>query len=112
MSTHAYPIRAVWDIPAEVKARDRGMRLAASAHNRDLELAREIARELGADGSHVWADRVRVVLAERHPDITPGNWLGSLFRGKEWEPKGFVYSRTPGSHSNRLVRWALRKAEV
>lgn len=102
--------QAVWDFPEERK-KERGIKLAASAHHTDLRIARAIARELGADGSEVWADKVRVVLAERHPDIEPGNWLGALFRGKEWRPVGFVRSSTPGSHSNRLVAWKLRAKE-
>ncbi len=108
MSTQ--PLSA-WDatpFEPEARARDRGMRVAASAHNRDLALARDIARELGADGSHVWADRVRVVLAERHPDIVPGNWLGALWERKLWKPVGFITSKTAGSHGNRLVLWVLR----
>ena len=99
------------DFSREVRAAERGKARAGAAHHTDLRLAREIARELGADGSEVWADRVREVMAERWPDIEPGNWLGALFRGGEWRVVGFVRSKTAGSHGNRLLRY-VRKAEA
>lgn len=93
----------------EIKAAERGKARAASAHYRDLQIAREIARDLSLGGTReVSADDVRRVLKQRHPDISPGNWLGSLFRGSEWAPAGFVKSETPGSHGNRLVLWRRR----
>lgn len=52
---------------------------------------------------------MRRFLAERHPDIEgPFDFMGSVFRGKEWVPEGWVKSKTPGSHANRLVSWRLR----
>ena len=98
--------RPVWEIEEHLK--ERGIKLAASAHHTDLRIAREIAKELARDGREVCADDVREVLAERHPDIEPGNWLGALFRGKEWQAVGFVRSVTAGSHGNRILRWRLR----
>lgn len=93
----------------EVRAAERGIARAGAAHHTDLRLARQIARELGADGSEVWADRVREVMAERWPDITPGNWLGALFRGGEWEPAGLIRSKTVGSHANLLRTWRRKR---
>ena len=111
MSTQAYPSRPVWDLLDEVtetKAKKRGMKLAASAHNRDLSLAREIARELGQDGEEVWADLVRVEMLMRFPDIAWGNWAGSIFTGGEWAFVGYTKSTAPGSHSNLLRTWVLK----
>ena len=101
--------RAVWELP-EDKAKRTGMARAASAHHTDLRIARDIARELAAGGKQVSADDVRAALAERHPDITgPFDFMGSCFRGKEWIPIGFTKSRTPGSHSNRLLIYRLKE---
>lgn len=108
MSTLAYPTRAVWEIAPEVEARDRGLKLAASAHYRDLALAREIARELGRDGRVVCADDVRSAMSERFPDTVYGNWMGGLFRDEEWEWVRYVTSVTKGGHGNRIGAWRLR----
>lgn len=99
--------RPVWEI--EERAKSVGIKLAASAHYRDLQIAREIAKEMARDGREVCADDVRAILAERHPDIDGcRNWMGALFRGKEWQAVGFVRSVTAGSHGNRILRWRLR----
>lgn len=111
---------AVWDaaplyahdngLSREQKARDRGVRLAANAHNRDLALAREVARELGRDGRVICADDVRFEVMRR-PElgIVWGNFAGSLFTGGEWSFVGYTKSTAPGSHSNLLRTWRLRK---
>lgn len=105
--TIAGTTRPVWEI--EERAKEAGIKLAASAHHTDLRIAREIAKELAQGGREVCADDVRAVLAERHPDIDGClNWMGGLFRGKEWHAVGFVRSSTPGSHGNRIVKWRLK----
>lgn len=94
----------------EARAAERGKALAASAHNRDLQLARSIARELAADGREVWADLVRFE-CERRPElgIVWGNWAGSLFAGGEWRFVRFTRSTAPGSHANLLRTWRLER---
>lgn len=93
----------------EAKAAERGKARAAAAHNRDLELARQIARELGRDGRVLCADDVRFE-AERRPElgIVWGNFAGSLFVGREWAFVGYTKSTAPGSHSNLLRTWRLK----
>ncbi len=101
---------AVWEIAEpEARAAERGKSIAASAHHTDLRLAREIALELGRNGQIVTADDIRRVLAERWPDIEPGNWLGAVWERKVWAPVGFAYSRTKGSHGNRIVQWRIKQ---
>jgi len=105
---------AVWEIQdePEVRAKVRGQARAESAHYRDVQLAREIARELYlAAGLPISADDVRVRMLARFPDTIFGNWMGSVFRGSEWRAVGFVNSKTTGSHANLLRTWALRKGE-
>ena len=79
------------------------------------EQIREIARELGADGSEISADDVRRVLAVRFPlefgpdvAIPRRNWMGSCFAGEEWECKGWTRSKAKGAHMNPIRLWALK----
>lgn len=94
---------------AEVKARDRGMRLSASAHHRDLTLARSIARELAQDGRVLCADDVRFE-ALRRPElgIAWGNFAGSLFTGDEWAFVGYTQSTAPGRRASAIKTWRLK----
>lgn len=106
-------LTAVWDsspYDAEERAKIRGQRRASSARHRDLALARQVAQELAQGGGEVTGDDVRRVLAERHPEALEGclNYLGSVWERDKWAPVGFVRSRTPGSHGNRLVQWRLK----
>lgn len=91
-------------------AADRGKARAAAAHNRDLILARQIARELGSDGRELCADDVRfAVQARPHLGIVWGNWAGSIFAGEEWIFAGYTKSRAEGSHGNLLRSWRLKE---
>jgi len=103
-------IAAVWDIEPEVRARRRGQARAESAHYRDLQLAREVAKELAKNGRWISADDVREGLSARFPGETwPNrNWMGRCFSGPEWEPMGWTRSNAPGSHRNMLRLWKLR----
>lgn len=94
---------------AEVKARDRGMRLASAAHHRDLALARSIARELGQGGAVLCADDVRFEVIRR-PElgITWGNFAGSLFTGPEWAFVGYTQSTAPGRRASAIKTWRLK----
>lgn len=100
--------RAVWDLPEE-RAKERGIARAESANSRNVQLAREVARDVYLAGCvPISADDVRRRMEARFPDTVFGNWMGSVFRRSEWEPVGFTFSRTKGSHSNRLLTWRLR----
>lgn len=100
----------VWDIGREVVKAERGKKRAAAAHNRDLTLARELARELGSDGREVCADDVRFAVLER-PElgIAWGNWAGALFAGGAWEFSGYTKSKAEGSHANLLRLWRIKR---
>ena len=94
----------------EIRAAERGKALAASAHYRDLALAREIALELAQGGNVICADQVRLETLRRWPDIAWGNWAGSLFAGPRWRSVGFTRSRVDGSHGNLLRTWRTTHA--
>lgn len=98
---------AVWDI--EERAKATGIARAESANWRNVQLAREVAREAYLEtGLPISADDVRRRMEARFPDTVFGNWMGACFKRSEWEPVGFTLSRTKGSHSNRLITWRLR----
>lgn len=109
MSTQ--PLSA-WDaspFEPETRARDRGMRVAASAHHTDLRIARQIAREVYLSGClPICADDVRATMLRRFPDTQWGNWAGSIFTGGEWTFAGYTKSTAPGSHGNLLRTWRLK----
>lgn len=96
----------VWEI--EEKAKKRGKALSASANYRDLEIAREIAFELGSKRLMVSSDDVRYEMVERFPDTKFGNWMGSVFKDDIWSPVGFVKACHAGAHARMIRTWSLR----
>lgn len=93
----------------EQRAAERGIARAGAAHYRDLQLAREIAKELYlGSGRPICADDVRAEMSRRFPDTVYGNWMGAVWKGQEWRPVGFTHSKTKNSHSNLLRTWVLK----
>lgn len=82
-----------------------------------LTRARKFARRLyrdreqrHGDDAYVCADDVRRHLEDHYeiPDGLSRNFLGQVFRTEAWETDGStVQSNTPGSHSNRILKWRL-----
>ncbi len=101
-------------IEPEVKAKERGIRLASSAAPRESAIAKQAAMDVWRrTGQPVSADSVRAEVPWLFADLPPGkkaNFMGSVFRG--WIPAGRVKSRTPGSHSNDLRLWIPKDSEV
>jgi len=85
----------------EMRFKKDGMRRAAKNRNQDLESAREMARLLARDGRPISIDDVREAL----PYLKPGNFMGSVFKGKEWIRHGFVPSRHSGGHCRLISTW-------
>ena len=55
----------------------------------------------------VSANDVRRIIADYR--IPPGNWLGSVFKHREWVCTGrSIKSTTPGRHGSRIMTWRLR----
>jgi hypothetical protein len=60
---------------------------------------------LHGDEAHVTADDARPILESMswYSESMGNNWLGSLFRTKDWEWTGKrIKSQTPGSHGNEI----------
>ena len=102
----------------EEKAKERGKRLAEGAGGRDVQIARDIARQVVVSAARrnqqflgsvtTSMDEVRTLLCERFPDIVIGNWAGSVFRKSEWEPVGWVQSTHKGGHRRAIRTWRLK----
>ena len=76
------------------------------AHLRVLYQRRE--RELGKEEAFVTADDARDYV-EGHTRLTPGNWMGNIFRDGSWTLlEGKVRSRVPSNRGRSISRWRLR----
>lgn len=86
-----------------------GMDLSASRNARFLALARSLAvyhakmhdGYCSIEDVRRWANFKRISI-----DFT-GNWVGSVFKGKNWEYAGMVQSVHKGGHARRVIQWKL-----
>jgi len=84
---------------------------AASHHKDKLETARNIAIELARVKGKVSVETVREAILTRGINILEGeykNWMGSIFRGKEWVSVGWEASRHSEAHGRPVRVWMLR----
>lgn len=102
------------DLPAEpiidqeLRKKREGMARAANKNSGILDEARRIAVELGIKGGDVNIDDVREEMAERGIEFVPGNWLGSVFKGKCWSCVCFRFSRHEGGHAHTIRAWIYK----
>jgi isocitrate dehydrogenase len=100
----------LFDLAEGVRRKRAGKAKAANARSMILELAREIAHGIAADGDELTIDDVMGALEEY--EVTPdqlGNAAGSVFKGKEWEYTGQIVPSVRASSHGRFVRvWRLR----
>jgi hypothetical protein len=96
------------DAYAEAEARDIGMELAAAHGQPLLELARILAARHAKNNGTVTIENVRRELGWRVPGWEPGNWMGSVFKEKRWEPTGrWVQTEHKGGHRRAVREWRL-----
>lgn len=57
----------------------------------------------GMDDYSVSADDVRKWCS--NVGVEPGNWIGSVFRGKNWVRVGDKKSESAGRHGSRILTW-------
>jgi len=87
--------------------RDLGLEIAAAVAADLVTRAREYAVEL-AHLRCITIDDVRRELAQRSPaDYAPGNWLGAIFRGRQWVRCGYTRSTHKGGHARAVSVWRL-----
>lgn len=89
-------------------ARDDGMAQAAQRGWTPLQQARAVAYGLCRANGSVTIDDVREAMKIQSGEPGQANWIGSVFRGADFEPTGeFVQSRIPGNHARAIRVWRL-----
>ena len=96
----------------EERKRDEALAHLEETRADYLDRVRTAMRRWAEDGHPITPDDARDYFESLNP---PGperlsrNFLGCVFRGREWEVVGTYRSATPGSHGNRLNIYRLRK---
>ena len=88
----------------ELNLKAWGLEASAAAHESELRRAQDMAFKLAALMGEVTIDDVR----EAIPNLVPGNYLGSVFKGPHWICTGFNQARHKGSHARIVRKWKLR----
>ena len=92
----------------EARTKDRGKELSATNAEAMLLLARGCALWLAREFGRTDIDAVRAELERRSIKFVPGNWMGSVFAGKEWKAVGYKKAEHVGSHNRMITIWELR----
>lgn len=104
----------VWMVPEdgpEVAKKDQGIARAEAGNTEQVELARSLARRIGATGQGVTTDAIRRLADQEGIKLEWGKWAGAIFKTDEWEDTGqMVRAEYDGSHARRLIVWRLRGA--
>ena len=94
----------LFDLAEARRLRDEGKRIAAENRIEPLELARDIAVELGERFGRVNIDMVMRVLIKEHGIESLGPAAGSVFRGPAWEFTGKLIQSQRIVNHGRLIR--------
>ncbi len=89
----------------EQEKKRRGMDLAAGKNDALLQLFRKMAIALSKDGEPVSIEDVRAIAEVEGLEYTPGNWMGSVFKGDNWKPYGWIPCRHRESHGRHVRTW-------
>lgn len=93
---------------SEERARDQGRDLAAANSAEYVEVFRDIAYRLAQGGKAISIDDVREEAIRQSFDAPSGNWMGSVFAGKDWRRVSFTKARHQGSHARMISMWVLQ----
>ena len=112
------PVETMTQLELEVAIRDHIHDTFERDRAKDLSTVRRRLRELFLcriisakqysypEKIHVSANDVRTIIADEN--IPPGNWLGSVFKSKQWVSTGqTIQSTTPGRHGSRILTWRM-----
>jgi hypothetical protein len=69
------------------------------------ERYRRTGEPQSADDARRWLDQQGIPESQRGARL---DWMGALFRGKEWQAVGYVKSTHPANHARRMLLWRLR----
>ena len=95
----------------EERKRDEALDSLEQTRRIYLDRVRATMRRWAGDGGAITPDDARDYfesLDPPGPERLSRNFLGCVFRGREWEVVGTYTSATPGSHGNRLNIYRLR----
>lgn len=93
----------------EWQKKNRGQAVASVNHGLCLRIAREVAKEYASMNGTVSIENVRDGLITRGFDLSRRiNWLGSVFKGGEFELVEYTKSRHVGSHARVIAVWRLK----
>ena len=93
----------------EVAKRDEALDSMEESREVDLQAVREyLVRLYARTRKPVNADDARRYAVS--VGIAPGNWMGSIFRGKDWRAVGDKRSEAAGRHASRILTWEWRGA--
>jgi hypothetical protein len=98
----------------------KGAVLTRHEHTRAdiLELLRHTLAMIASGSEIMGADEARDLLTEWAADKEPGaaellrarkDWMGTLFRGKEWEAVGWAKSKHPENYARPIRTWRLKR---
>jgi hypothetical protein len=99
---------SIFDLPASVRLKERGMAIAADHAESELERARRIAREIALCRVDrlVTIDDVGRKLKELGLPVSLGAASGSLFKEKCWKWTGrMTRSARVSNHARRVMIW-------
>jgi len=99
----------LFDFDTAEKQKRRGMAIAALSRPSELELARNVARELCLSRGSTTADEVGKVIYRNYGIESLGPAAGSLFKGGDFEPTGEMRkSSRKSNHARLLFVWRLK----
>lgn len=96
----------------EETLKQTGMNLAARKNYLVLEIARDVARLIARKGLAISIEDVRLQMESLGINYRPGNWMGSVFKGYEWEPVGWTRSEHKGGHARMVRTWKLKGGQI
>lgn len=93
--------------------KQQGMKQAANHHNDILLHFQSLALLLSIYYESVTVDDVRKLATLRGIEFTPGNWMGSVFSGKDWIWTGEMRkAKHVGSRSRMIKVWKRNLANL
>ena len=110
MHIDVLPEQLSLDVYASERAKkEAGMLRAANANGDMLAIFRSIAVRLSCDNRQISIDDVRKEAERVGIKYTPGNYLGSIFKGAHWDCCGFKPSTHAGSHGRMVRVWRIKQ---
>jgi len=87
--------------------KQQGLNLVEENNANFVETMRSVARRLARHNGSVTTDDLRAEACRLNLKPESPNAWGSILRGKEWFPTGYIKSSWPTNHSRRITIWKL-----